>query len=173
MNEKNLLNVDVVEEMEKNFLSKIQEAVTAKDISKIAQLTALGEKIEGLKKDIQSVNQQFNEILPFLTEEEVIQGFDIEITAGMINNGYLSLKPMSDSQINKSIMPADGDEIKVSFPEPIGTITTTYLKQYNRLKDRGHVNAFFEEFGLMAGSIIRFIQIKPNSEYSVQVKQKF
>lgn len=173
MNGNQLVNMELFRKLEEVFLSEIQAAVTSKDIAEINRITKVGGQIESLKKTAETVHQEFIEIVQFLAQKETTQSFDIEITEGMLNQNYLSLKPMNSSPINDSVMPSEDIEFKVSFPGHMGTITTSYLKKFNRLKERGAIKSFFDEFGLMPGSIITFIQNKHNSEYSIEVKQKF
>lgn len=173
MMEKILVDMELVQELETIYITKMKAAVMSNDIHEINSLSQLGKQVESLRNTSEILNQNYSSCKDFLNQKGVSQCFDIRITEGMISQSYLSLKPEISSQINNSIIPSEDIEFEVALPKPMGKIYTSYVKKGNRLKERGRIRAFYEEFGLMPGSIITFIQNKHNAEYSIDIKQKF
>lgn len=172
MDEKKLFNYSVIEDLETIFLRKIEEVLKSKNVANIAQYTKAGELIESLKEKLVVANHQYLEITQYLNLNENIFSFDIKVTPGMVSQSYLTLKPFDAPQINESLLPSEGIDFKVVFPKPIEEIATSYIKKTNRLKDRGNIKKFFEEFEVIPGTILTFTQLKRNCEYSIEIKQK-
>ncbi|MEK5183380.1 hypothetical protein [Paenibacillus sp. FSL P4-0288] len=165
-----LVDLDKIRAVEVQLTLKMD---ASQDISCLDQTKIIKEQLNLLKSKTEELNLLYEEIMQNLTLESYTATFDIEITEGMLNQSYLSLKPMSRTHLSDSIIPEDGEEFDLSFPEPMGKITTSFIKKYNRLKDRGNVRYFYDYFGLIPGSIITFKQIVPKSEYSISIKSKF
>ncbi|MEK4297458.1 hypothetical protein [Paenibacillus sp. FSL R5-0914] len=168
--EKTLISSEAFSLLEQTYFAKIQTAAQSKDINKISKLMSVGEQLNTLKNSIREVNDQYSQITQLLEEKDSC--FDIKITSGMLNQMYLTLKPINKSLVTETIIPSENIKFKVTFPEPMGTITTSYIKKSNWLQDRGKINTFFNTFGLQPGDIITFKQIEHNAEYAIEIKEK-
>ncbi|WP_433745145.1 hypothetical protein [Falsibacillus pallidus] len=167
--ENNLVDFEIIEKLEDKYLG----ITTINNGPEENRLLNIEKIIKSLKQKLIEVSTDYSELLKVIANDETDLSFDIEITEGMIKQSYLTLKPLNNSSVAYSLLPSeDTEDIKIIFPEPIGEVTTAYSKRYNRLKVRGVIRFFYEEFGLMPYSILTFTKLT-QKKYKIGIKSKF
>lgn len=159
-----------IKELEDLFMKKMKDAALNGNSEEILSLSKAGEMISELKSLHESLQLKYNQAKAIIDAQYPIIFTQI-LTSGAHDNNYMSLR--FDSLINgvEPIKPADNQEVEVEF-KGFGIVKTQFLKRYNRFKSRKEVKAFFEENGLIPGSILRITQISQN-KFSVEVESKF
>lgn len=156
-----------INELEEMFMEKMQEAAQSGDSEKIFNLSKAGSLIAEIKMLNETLQSKYNQAKAMISVSYPIV-FTQTLTTGSLSNSYFSLR--SDSEL-QPIKPADNQEILVDFVGS-GTVTTRFLKRYNRLRDRGLVAQFYSDNGLMIGAVLQITQLSL-TEFRIEVLKKF